>query len=170
MKRDLMRSLENWQTDPLRMPLIIRGARQVGKSWLAQEFGKKFESFVEINFDMDSEAASLFTGKLNIHNIIEKISLFTGKKIIAGKSLLFLDGIQECPQALKALRYFKEQCPELHVIAAGSLLDFVLEQVGVPVGRVQFLYLYPLSFAEFLTAAGVTSQFNCKESGVFVSH
>ncbi|MEE9451881.1 MAG: ATP-binding protein, partial [Gammaproteobacteria bacterium] len=93
------------------------------------------------------------TGKLDTQQILEKIRLYTGKKIEYGKTLLFLDEIQECPLALKMLRYFKERCPELHVIAAGSLLDFLLEKISMPVGRVQFLYCYPLSFGEFLTAS-----------------
>lgn len=154
MKRDLMFELGGWKIHPLRVPLILRGARQVGKSWLIRELGKTFPSFIEINFDKDERAPFLFSGDLDVKTIIEKIALYKHQQIIPGETLLFLDEIQECEDAIKSLRYFKEELPELHVVAAGSLLDFALNHLGIPVGRVQFLYLYPLSFAEFLTALG----------------
>ncbi len=154
MHRDLLKNLLIWRDSPLRMPLILRGARQVGKSWLVKAFSEHFTHFIELNFDLDTTACDLFSGKLDIPDILEKIRFYTGRKTEYGKTLLFLDEIQECPAALKALRYFKEQCPELHVIAAGSLLDFSLETLGMPVGRVEFLYCHPLSFGEFLTAIG----------------
>lgn len=153
MKRDLLQKLIEWKTHPFRVPIILRGARQVGKSWLIQEFSKTFESFVEINFDKEEKAKILFEGDIDIPTLVEKLSLFAEKPIIPGKTLLFFDEAQECPNSIKALRYFKEEFNELHVIAAGSLLDFLLENIGVPVGRVQFMYLYPLSFGEFLTAS-----------------
>lgn len=154
MKRDLLKQLLSWKTDPLRMPLIIRGARQVGKSWLVREFGKTFENFIELNFDEDENTKAFFESQLSLQDILDRIQFYTGKKIENGKTLLFLDEIQECPRALKMLRYFKEKIPELHVIVAGSLLDFLLDKEGLPVGRVQFLFLYPLSFGEFLDASG----------------
>lgn len=150
--RDLYNYLLKWRSDSLRMPLILRGARQVGKSWLVNQFGKTFDCYIELNFDWDEGASSLFDGNLEIHHIVENIQFYANKRIVPGKTLIFFDEIQECPRALKTLRYFKEKMPELHVIAAGSLLDFTLEKIGVPVGRVQFLYLYPLSFVEFLNA------------------
>lgn len=152
MKRNLQKSLQIWREHPLRKPLILRGARQVGKSWLIQMFGKEFEHYVEINFEKDKKVHQLFDAHIDIPMLLNKLSLYTNKKIVAGKTLLFLDEIQECENALKTLRYFKEDFPELHVIAAGSLIDFALEKLGMPVGRVQFLYVYPLSFGEFLTA------------------
>jgi predicted AAA+ superfamily ATPase len=152
MRRDLLTNLEEWRNHPFRKPLIIRGARQVGKSWLIDEFGKQFENYIKINFERDQEAKQFFEGDINIPRLLEKLSLFTGKAIIPGNSLLFLDEIQECERALIALRYFKEDYPDLHVIAAGSLLDFAIEKLGVPVGRIQFLYLHPMSFGEFLVA------------------
>ncbi len=154
MIRDLLVQLEEWRFHPLRKPLIIHGARQVGKSWLIGEFGKQFETYVTLNFEKNPDAKQFFTGEINIPLILEKLSLYSGKTITPGQTLLFLDEIQECPQALTALRYFKEDYPQLHVIAAGSLLDFAIEKLGVPVGRLQFLYLYPLSFGEFLVAQG----------------
>ena len=154
MERDLSPYLHEWKSDPLRVPLILRGARQVGKSWIVRQFGQSFDSFVELNFDEDEELHSLFNARIDIDLLLQKIQFYTGSKIEPGKTLLFLDEIQECPKALKTLRYFKEKCPALHVIAAGSLIDFELENVGLPVGRVQFLYLYPLSFVEFLSVSG----------------
>lgn len=152
MNRKLLDKLITWSTDPLRMPLILRGARQVGKSWLIEEFGKQFKSFIKINFDKQPNAKAIFEGDIHIPTILERLSLYTHQQIIPGESLLFFDEVQECENCLKSLRYFKEDLQELHVIAAGSLIDFILEKIGVPVGRVQFLYLYPLSFAEFLIA------------------
>ena len=154
LERDILIQLAQWKVDPLRMPLILRGARQVGKSWVVQKFAESFEYFVEINFDINADAHQLFEESQNFENFLQRLKLFAGVPVEAGKTLLFLDEIQECPTALKMLRYFKEKMPELHVIAAGSLLDFILEEIGMPVGRVQFLHLYPLSFGEFLTAQG----------------
>ncbi|MFQ5729943.1 MAG: ATP-binding protein [Waddliaceae bacterium] len=150
MKRDLEDKLIEWKDHPLRKPLILRGARQVGKSWLAQRLGETFDCFVEINFDLEDEAKKLFYEDLDTTILLEKIGLYKKKIITPGKTLLFLDEIQECEQALRALRYFKEQLPELHVIAAGSLLDFAIEKIGIPVGRVQYMYVHPLNFGEFL--------------------
>lgn len=154
MKRDLYQALMTWKQDPLRKPLILRGARQVGKSWLVEKFGKTFPSFVSINFEKQPEASQFFQGDILIPQLLEKLNLYTGQKIIPTETLLFFDEIQECERAIIALRYFKEELPNLHVIAAGSLIDFSLENIGMPVGRVQFLYLHPLSFGEFLSAMG----------------
>jgi len=151
MKRDFLIHLREWRTHPYRKPLIIRGARQVGKSWVVEEFGKQFPYFISINFEENQPAQDIFSGDLDVNQLLEKLSLYAHQKIIPGETLLFFDEIQECPNAIRALRYFKEKRPELHLIAAGSLLDFILEKIGLPVGRVQFMYLYPLSFSEFLT-------------------
>lgn len=148
----MLKELILWKDHPLRKPLVLRGARQVGKSWLLDEFAKQFTSFVKINFEKDRAAAKLFTGELNIPKLVENLSLHTGQAIVPGETLLFLDEIQECEEAVTALRYFKEDLPQMQVIAAGSLLDFILQKIGMPVGRVQFAYLNPLSFGEFLTA------------------
>jgi len=154
MRRDQLANLNAWYKDPFRKPLIIRGARQVGKSWLVREFGKQFPHFIEVNFDKQRKAFDWFKGDLKISDILQRISYATGQPIIPEKTLIFLDEIQECEDALKALRYFKEDAADIVVIAAGSLLDFTLNKLGMPVGRVQFLYLYPLSFSEFLLAIG----------------
>ncbi len=154
MKRMIFYYLKAWIQDPHRKPLILRGARQVGKTHSIRELGKLFEDFVEINFEELTEAGAIFEKDLNVDRIIRDLNILTGKKIIPGKTLLFLDEAQEVPRSLIALRYFYEKMPDLHVIAAGSLLDFAIEQVGVPVGRVQFLYQHPMSFIEFLLAKG----------------
>lgn len=151
MFRDRMNDLLNWRDAPNRKPLIIRGCRQVGKSWLVDEFAKNFSSYVKINFEKQMSVHQYFKGDLDVKTIIEKLSLVSHSKIKIGETLLFLDEIQECEQAIQILRYFKEELPKLHVIAAGSLLDFALNRLGIPVGRVQFMWLYPLSFGEFLS-------------------
>jgi len=154
MKRDSLDKLKQWRAGSRRKPLILRGARQVGKSWLVREFGKGFEYLAEVNFEHKKRFKEVFKDNLDPKIIIERLRFLLDVPIEAGKALLFFDEIQECPRAIESLRYFKEEMPELHVIAAGSLLDFALDKIGVPVGRVQFLYLYPLSFAEYLTAIG----------------
>jgi len=154
MKRDRLNDLIAWRSDPYRKPLMIRGCRQVGKSWLVREFSKEFDSLVEINFEREKRVHQYFGADLDVNAIIEKLSIHTGRKIEAGKTLLFFDEIQACEGALQSLRYFKEDMPELHVIAAGSLLDFALKKQGIAVGRVQFMQLYPLSFSEYLTNLG----------------
>ncbi len=154
MKRDRLQDLVAWRHDPYRKPLLIRGCRQVGKSWLIREFSKQFDTFIEINFEKNKLIHPYFAGDLNIDAILEKLSIYTNTKIIPGKTLLFFDEIQICEGALQALRYFKEDKPDIHIIAAGSLLDFALDKLGIAVGRMQFMQLYPLSFAEYLTVSG----------------
>lgn len=154
MKRMIDYYLSNWRQRGNRKPLILRGARQVGKTHAVGCLGLQFDTFVEVNFELDPAAKSIFDNDLSPARIVRDLSLFANQKIIPGKTLLFLDEAQEQPQALLALRYFYEKMPELHVIAAGSLLDFAIEKVGVPVGRVEFLHMYPLSFMEFLAATG----------------
>jgi predicted AAA+ superfamily ATPase len=154
MKRDLMFHLKTWHTDGDRKPLLLRGARQVGKSYLARELGREFPDFIEINFELEPELKLLFEKDLDPVRITRDLAIALGKDITPGETLLFLDEIQECPKAITALRYFYEKMPLLHIIAAGSLLEFTIEELGIPVGRVIPLYLYPLSFMEFLTASG----------------
>lgn len=156
MKRAIDFELLRWKTHPQRLPLLVRGARQVGKSYAVEKFGKEnFDSLVVANFEFQPELASCFD-TLDPVRIIAKLELRTNSSIRAGQTLLFLDEIQQCPQAILALRYFKEKMPSLHVIAAGSLLEFALHdaQFSFPVGRVQFMYMRPLSFSEFLQALG----------------
>lgn len=154
MKRDLLNHLNIWANSNNRKPLVLRGARQVGKSWIAKETGNKFHRFVEVNFDKTSEYMTFFKTTREPQKLIELISNYSGQKIVPGKTLLFIDEIQNCPEAIGALRYFYEDMPELHVLAAGSLLEFELRKISLPVGRIQFLHVYPLSFSEYLTASG----------------
>lgn len=156
MKRDIEEHLLSWKSRKNHLPLLIRGARQVGKTFVIERFGKEnFEHCVSINFEKNPEFSSCFN-TLEPTQIIASIELLKNTQIKPGKTLLFLDEIQECPQAILALRYFKEELPDLHVIGAGSLLEFTLNDPNfrMPVGRVQFLYLRPLSFGEFLNATG----------------
>ena len=152
MKRIISYYLKQWAKSSYRKPLILKGARQVGKTHVIRQLGSDFESYIEINFEELPSAINIFENDINLEHILSQLSLIAGKKIIPGKTLLFLDEIQVAPRAITALRYFFEKMPELHVIAAGSLIDFIMEQISVPVGRVEFMYMYPLSFVEFLYA------------------
>ena len=147
--------LRDWKDRKKHKPLILGGARQVGKTWSVDDFSKYFEYYIKIDFEENPEATSIFRDN-NIDRITSELSLATGTPIFDGKTLVFLDECQLCPGVFKSLRYFCEKRPNLHVIVAGSLLDFTLNdlQYPVPVGRVEFLYMYPLSFKEFLTATG----------------
>ncbi len=152
MKRLIEDNLDAWRQNIRRKPLLIRGARQVGKTYTVRQFGKKFKSYAEVNFELLNDAKEVFKTDLHPDRIARDLSLLLQTKIVPGETLLFLDEIQEAPKAVTALRYFYEFMPELHVVAAGSLLEFQIENTGIPVGRVSTMYMYPLSFAEFLTA------------------
>ena len=155
MYRDIEQNLLRWKNQQDHMPLLLRGERQVGKTFVIEKFGKeKFENVVTINFELQPEMIRCFDN-LNPSEIINAIFLATNQTIIPKKTLLFLDEIQDCPNAIRSLRYFKEKCPLLHVIGAGSLLEFILNDADfrMPVGRVQSLYLKPLSFKEFLVGS-----------------
>ena len=154
MKRLIDRHLQDWADDSDRKSLLLRGARQVGKTYSCRELGKGFDEFIEINFEFEPRYIYIFDRDLDPKRIVRDIGLLVGKDIVPGRTLLFLDEIQEAPKAINSLRYFYERMPELHVVAAGSLLDFVLENIGMPVGRVSLLFLYPMSFLEFLLAKG----------------
>ena len=159
MKRTFRKILTKWRNHPLRIPLIIRGARQVGKTFTIQTFGKEeFKNLIEINFELSPRYQRCFE-VMEPKLIVQQIEILANQKIIEGETLLFLDEIQQCPQALKSLRYFKEKLPNMHVIAAGSLLEFAIrdEDFSFPVGRVQFARLYPLSFEEYLEACEETA-------------
>ncbi len=156
MYRFAMKFLEDWKQQSGRKPLVIRGARQVGKSSLARMFAKShFDNIIEINFEEDLKASGYF----KTHSPTKTIALLETDKtttINPGKTLLFLDEIQAAPEVLASLRYFYEQVPQLHIIAAGSLLDFVLEDhsFSMPVGRIEYLHLGPMTFEEYLLAVG----------------
>ncbi len=145
-----------WKNSRNRKPLIIEGARQVGKTWLMREFGKQaYEKTIYINFDSNSRMAELFSSDLEITRIIMGIEIYADKKINPENTLIIFDEVQEVPRALSSLKYFYENAPEYHIICAGSLLGIALHQgTSFPVGKVDFLKLYPLSFKEFLMAIG----------------
>jgi len=153
MERQIEKELNIWKHKKRRKSLLLRGARQVGKTYIVRQFGRKFQRYTEINFELIKDAGDIFKADLKPDRIIRDLALLTQSKIVPGETLLFLDEIQEAPEAIKALRYFYENMPELHVIAAGSLLEFQIEQIGIPVGRVSTMYMYPLSFQEFLVAS-----------------
>lgn len=155
MKRLADNFLHYWRSDKRRKPLIVRGARQVGKTWSIQQFGsREFKSVVKIDFEKRPSARSIFDGDLVPLLLIEQLELVTGQAIRPGETLLFLDEIQACPRAITALRYFYEDMPDLHVVAAGSLLEFALAEASVPVGRVSYLDMHPLTFQEYLLGIG----------------
>jgi predicted AAA+ superfamily ATPase len=153
IKRLIDKYLIRWKESESKKPLLVRGARQVGKSSAIRNLATGFETFVEINFEELPQAGLAFETDLNPIRIVQELSAFTGKEIKAGRCLLFLDEIQACPKAISALRFFYEKMPDLHVIAAGSLLEFALQELpSFGVGRVRSMFMYPFSFAEFLTA------------------
>ncbi|MBR6700127.1 MAG: ATP-binding protein [Firmicutes bacterium] len=156
MYRIAIEKLYKWKENKRRKPLIIEGARQVGKTWLMKEFGKQaYENTVYINFDSNSRMAELFASDLDIERLILGLELYTGHKINPENSLLIFDEVQEVPRALTSLKYFCENAPQYHIVCAGSLLGIALHQgTSFPVGKVDFLKLYPLSFREFLMAVG----------------
>ena len=154
LKRNAISELIQWKNSPERKPMVLKGARQVGKTWLMKEFGRNYyDNFAYFNFDEEDELKSIFEANKNPQRIIELLSMIGGKKIEPGKTLIIFDEIQECPEALNTLKYFKEKANEYHVIAAGSLLGTLLAKPkSYPVGMVNLLDIYPLTFDEFLEA------------------
>lgn len=154
MKRNALESLIRWKSSEDRKPMVLKGARQVGKTWLMKEFGRSaYDSFVYFNFDEEEELKSIFEANKNPQRIVELLSLIAGEKILPEKTLIIFDEIQECPPALNTLKYFKEKANDYHVIAAGSLLGTLLATPkSYPVGMVNLLDIYPLTFDEFLDA------------------
>ena len=153
MERYLFSQLIAWVEMKRRKPLLLRGARQVGKTWLIERLGREqFEFYLKVDFEENSEMVSLFSGDLNPQKICSELELRTGIDIIPGKTLLFFDEIQICPRAIISLRYFYEKMPDLHVIAAGSLLEFAFSEISFPVGRIQSMEVHPMNFSEFLLA------------------
>lgn len=155
MDRLIDRQLLKWKEDKDRKALLLRGARQVGKTYAIRKLGKQFDYFLEVNFEENPEIHSLFQKSLNPDEIIEKLSIYYEIPIRPGETLIFFDEIQACPNALKSLRFFFEKAPQIHLAAAGSLLEFALEDIpSFGVGRISPLFMYPMTFIEFLTASG----------------
>ncbi|MCQ2914538.1 MAG: ATP-binding protein [Alphaproteobacteria bacterium] len=155
MERHAIEQLINWKNNINRKPLIIQGARQVGKTWLMKEFGKKhFSKYAYFIFEKNEKLKSIFQGDLNTHRILESLEILAGFKIDKDTLIIF-DEIQDCPDAITSLKYFNEELPEYPIIAAGSLLGVSMHKgLSFPVGKVNFMTLYPLSFFEFLDAIG----------------
>jgi hypothetical protein len=155
MQRNIESRLLAWKQDPYRKVLLVRGARQVGKTYSIRELGRTFRHFVEVNFEETPDIHVFFRDSLNPVRLCEKLSAYFSAHIVAGETLLFFDEIQACPEALSALRFFHEKMPELHVVGAGSLLEFALAEIpSQGVGRISSLYMYPLTFGEYLMAMG----------------
>lgn len=156
MYRCAIEDLRNWKYKKNRKPLIIEGARQVGKTWIMKEFGRQeYQNIVYINFDSNARVAELFSADLDTQRILRGIEIYAGKKIDPENTLIIFDEVQEVPKALSSLKYFCEDTPEYHIICAGSLLGIALHDgTSFPVGKVEFLKLHPLSYKEFLMATG----------------
>lgn len=169
MIRTAMVVLEAWKAKKRRKPLIIRGARQVGKTWLMKEFGAaEYKNVVYINFDNNERMKNLFEGSLEIERLITGLELYAGHKIDAENTLLIFDEVQEVPKALTSLKYFNEDAPQYQIICAGSLLGVALHSgTSFPVGKVEFLDLYPLSFFEFMMAMGKGQYVKLLQKGDF---
>ena len=153
MQRNISQNLQEWAKRNNRKPLIISGARQIGKSWVVRELGKDLyqQNFLEVNFEKTPLINQLFEANLDPKRIVQELEIQYQTEITAD-TLLFFDEIQNCPKAIMALRYFYEEMPQIPVIAAGSLLEFQLKNMPFPVGRVEHVEMYPMSFDEFLLA------------------
>lgn len=169
MIRFVMEELQKWKNNVRRKPLMIRGARQVGKTWLMKEFGHSFyKETVYINFENNTRMQLLFEGGMNIERIVTGLELYAGHKIDADNTLLIFDEVQEVPKALTALKYFNEDAPQYQIVCAGSLLGIALHQgTSFPVGKVEFLDLYPMSFLEFMLAMGKEQYVELMQNGDF---
>ncbi len=167
MKRFIDKDLLRWKSNPNRKTLLIRGARQVGKTYSVREFAKSFDFYLEVNFESDRKIHSFFEKDLNPDDLCRNLSAYYNIPIINGKTLMFFDEIQACLSAISSLRFFYEKRPELHLVAAGSLLEFALKELpSYGVGRIENLFMYPLSFDEFLLAIDQEQLYRLKqESG-----
>lgn len=153
MYRYIKEKLIDWKNSEYRKPLILRGARQVGKTYILKKFGEEnYDGVAYFNFDHDENLYNLFTNTKDPKRILEQLAFIYGKAIIPGKTLIFFDEIQECPNALNSLKYFQEEANEYHIVCAGSLLGIRLSHTSFPVGKVEFMTLYPMTFSEFLIA------------------
>jgi len=169
MYRNAIEQLYKWQRKQNKKPMIIRGARQVGKTWLMREFGKAaFQNTVYVNFDNNQQMRALFSSDMRIERIVTGLELYVGHKIDAETTLIIFDEIQEAPKALASLKYFNETAPQYQIVCAGSLLGVALHQgTSFPVGKVDFMDLYPLSFSEFIRAMGKEQFVELLENGDF---
>ena len=159
IRRAVTTELIQWFQNPHAKPLLVRGARQVGKTWVCRRLGAEAQDFLEINFEVEVSLRQVFEQYFgDPEKLVRNLESYFSREIVPGKTLLFFDEIQECPSAIMSLRYFFEKMPQCRVIATGSLLEFALSELGFPVGRVDFTWLHPLSFQEFLNALGVSTK------------
>lgn len=153
MKRFILNELIKWKESKYRKPLIVKGERQIGKTYILKQFGEEnYEGVAYFNFDHDEDLYNLFINTKNPKRILEQLSFIYGKAILPGRTLIIFDEIQECPNALNSLKYFQEEANEYHIVCAGSLLGIRLSHTSFPVGKVEFLNMYPMTFSEFLIA------------------
>lgn len=158
IKRDIINDFKRWKDAPERKPILLKGARQIGKTWVMEAFGKSdFEYCVKFDFDRQPELKSVFEVTKSPNRLIKELSLYCEQPIIAGKTLMIFDEIQECEEALNSLKYFCEEAPEYHVMAAGSLLGVAVKRrrMTVPVGKVHVMRMFPITFKEFLRASDI---------------
>lgn len=165
MERFIMKKLINWKNSKNRKPLILKGARQVGKTYILKQFVKEnYEGIAYFNFDHDENLYNLFENTKDPKRILEQLTFIYGKAILPEKTLIFFDEIQECPNALNSLKYFQEEANQYHIVCAGSLLGIRLSHTSFPVGKVEFMNLYPMSFSEFLIADNCSNLVNYMKS------
>lgn len=163
IERSIDKLLLEWKNSDCRKPLLLRGARQVGKSWAVEHLGETFDYFIEVNFEKRPEMLDVFQKIHDVHELTANLSIYYNTPVIPGRTLLFLDEIQKSPDAIQSLWSFKEDYPELHVVAAGSLLEFTLQELpSFGVGRIRSLFVYPFSFDEFLSAEGKAAWVDAK--------
>ena len=165
--RNIDIALAEWAEDSSRKPLLLHGARQIGKTTAVRHLAERFDNFIEINFETDKKIGAIFDGDFMMPRIISAIETYTQSRITPGKTLLFLDEIQACPRAISSLRYFYENVQPLHVVATGSLLEFAFGEISdFGVGRIRNMFMYPLSFSEFMCAMGakVAMEHACRAS------
>ena len=164
IERSIDTLLLEWKNSSSLKPLLLRGARQVGKSWAVKHLGESFTYYLEVNFEKRPDIKDVFERVHEVHDLANNLSLLYNVPVVAGQTLLFLDEVQDCPAAIKSLWAFKEDFPELHVVAAGSLLEFALQDLpSFGVGRIRSLFVYPFSFDEFLVAEGKSSWVEAKQ-------
>jgi predicted AAA+ superfamily ATPase len=164
IERSIDALLLEWKNSSSLKPLLLRGARQVGKSWAVKHLGESFTYYLEVNFEKRPDIKDVFERVHEVHDLANNLSLLYNVPVVAGQTLLFLDEVQDCPAAIKSLWAFKEDFPELHVVAAGSLLEFALQDLpSFGVGRIRSLFVYPFSFDEFLVAEGKSSWLEAKQ-------
>lgn len=169
-RRNIDAELLRWAKESNKKPLLLRGARQVGKTCSIREFSKSFRYFLEVNFESDSEVRSLFEKNLSPKEISRDLSVYYNVPVVPGETLVFFDEIQSCKNAISSLRFFHEQYPELHVVAAGSLLEFALSEIpSFGVGRIRSMFIYPFSFDEFLSAMGEEELLRVKNEASLIS-